>query len=98
MWTRHRSENAVVTLVGVALAWFVPSMSIAGEEARVESGTPQEQYSAIFKKYSQVSRGLRDAKTDLERKAAVERMSASSSKFIELAARHPQDPIALTSL
>ena len=85
-------------LLGCAIAWFVPSLSVAGDDTRDKSDTPQQQYSAIFKNYIQVSRGLRDAKNDVERKAAVERMSASSAKFIELAARHPQDPIALTAL
>lgn len=98
MSTRSHPGKRVVVLLNAAFALFVTSLSVADEEAPGRFDTPQEQYTAIFKEYSPVSRGLRDAKTDRERKVAVERMSAFSSKFIDLAAKHPQHSIALTAL
>jgi hypothetical protein len=74
------------------------SLSLVSGECRADPGTPAEQYTAIFKKYSPVSGGLRNATTDLQRKAAVERLATSASKFVELAAKYPEDPIALKAL
>jgi hypothetical protein len=77
------------------LSWGQPFVAEAGQS---EPSKANQEYSAIFKAYSSVSGGLRDAKTDAERKAAVERLGAFASKFVDLAAKHPQDPIALTAL
>jgi hypothetical protein len=77
---------------------FAFSLSIVVGMSRADPGTPRQQYSAIFKEYGPISGGLRKATTDLERKAAVERLAPFASKFVELAAKHPDDPIALTAL
>ena len=74
------------------------SLPIAVAEVQADPGTPRQQYSAILKEYNPASDGLRKATTDLERKAAVERLATFASKFVELAAKHPKDPIALTAL
>jgi hypothetical protein len=42
-----------------------------------------------------VSAGFRDATTDEERKTAVERLHEFSLRFLELAEKHPEDPIAI---
>lgn len=60
--------------------------------------TPAQQYSAISKAYSPVSGGLRRAKTDSDRKSAVEELAPFASKFIDLAEKYPNDPIALKAL
>ena len=65
---------------------------------QADTGTPQQQYAAIMKAYTPVSGGMRKAKTDLERKMAVEELAKFSSRFVELAAKYPEDPIALTAL
>ncbi len=71
---------------------------IAVDADAADQSTPKQQYAAVFKAYSPVSGGLRGAKTDRERKLAVERLGAFSSKFLDLAEKYPQDPVALTAL
>jgi hypothetical protein len=84
-------------IVGI-ISFLSLSVTIAVETGRADPGTPKQQYSAILKDYKPASGGLRKATTDLERKAAVERLATFSSKFVALAAKHPMDPIALTAL
>ena len=74
------------------------SLSIVAGVSRADPGTPAEQYAAIVKEYRPVSSGMRNATTDLARKAAVERLATFPSKFVELAAKHSEDPIALIAL
>jgi hypothetical protein len=93
-----QNESGSMNPIVVAVLVLSLSLPIAVDAGQVNPGTPKQQYSAIFKEYSPVSGGLRNAKTDLERKAAVERLAAFSSKFLDLAAKYPHDPIALTAL
>ena len=81
-----------------AISVIALSLPMAVEAVQADPGTPRQQYSAILKEYNPASGGLRKATTDLERKAAVERLATFSSKFVDLAAKHPKDPIALTAL
>ena len=60
--------------------------------------TPKQQYSALLKDYGPASGALRKASTDMERKTAVDRLATFSSKFIDLAEKYPDDPVALTAL
>lgn len=84
--------------VVVAISVLSLGQPLAAEAGQSEPSKAKQEYSAVFKAYSAISGGLRDAKTDPERKAAVERLGSFSSKFIDLAAKHPKDPIALTAL
>ena len=77
------------------LSWGEPFVAAAGQ---TEPSKANQEYSALFRDYSSVSGGLRDASTDAERKAAVERLGAFAPKFVDLATRHLKDPIALTAL
>ena len=81
-----------------AISVIALSLPIAVEAVQADPGTPRQQYSAILREYNPASGALRKATTDLERKAAVERLATFASKFVELAAKHPKDPIALTAL
>jgi hypothetical protein len=90
-------SNSMKPIVG-AISAIAMSLPIAVEAGQADLGTPRQQYSAILKEYNPASGGLRKATTDLERKAAVERLARFPSKFVELAAKHPEDPIALTAL
>ena len=74
------------------------SLPIAADESQPESGTPAEQYTALLREYRRVAGGIRKAKTDLQRKSAVERMATFPLKFLELSEKHLQDPIALKAL
>ncbi|MDA0591607.1 MAG: redoxin domain-containing protein [Planctomycetota bacterium] len=84
--------NAVFKVAVISLALPV----VAAGQA--DSLTPAQQYSAILNEYRPASGGTRSAKTDLERKEAVERMGSFASKFVELAAKFPKDPVALSAL
>jgi hypothetical protein len=66
--------------------------------AQADSMTPAQQYSAVFREYNAVSGGMRKATTDLQRKQAVEAMGSFASRFVELAAKFPKDPVALKAL
>jgi hypothetical protein len=85
-------------MIAAFLLALLVSLPMALQADEQEAGTPQQQYSAIFSEYTKVSRGLRRATTDLGRKANVEEFGTYSSKFIELAAKHPEDPVALRAL
>jgi hypothetical protein len=74
------------------------SLSTSSSEAQDKPATPIQQYSALMKEYGPASGALRKASTDLERKSAVERLAGFSSKFIDLAEKYPDDPVALTAL
>lgn len=86
--------KSVVTAT-LALAMVLPGTAIASQS---DVKTPAQEYSAIFKEYSPVSGGLRGATTDSARKAAVEAMAPFASKFVDLAEKYPNDPIALKAL
>ena len=90
-------SNSMKPIVGI-LSVLALSLTIAVKTSQADPGAPRQQYSAILKEYNPASAGMRNATTDLERKAAVERLAAFPSKFVELAAKHPRDTIALTAL
>jgi hypothetical protein len=71
---------------------------LAASESQADPGTPAKQYAALLKEYRPVSGGLRKAKTDLQRKTAVELLGTYPAKFLELAEKHPKDPVALVAL
>jgi hypothetical protein len=62
-------------------------LPFAADESQLNLGTPAEQYAALLKEYIPASGGIRNAKTDLQRKAAVERLGTFPPKFLELAER-----------
>ena len=59
---------------------------------------PADQYRELRKEYNTVGSLFRAAKTDQERKAAVEQFCELPKKFIDLAEKNPHDPVALTAL
>ncbi len=81
----------------VAAILMLP-LSTSSGQAQDKPAAPKQQYSALMKKYGPASGALRKASTDLERKAAVERLAEFSSKFIDLAEKYPDDPVALMAL
>jgi hypothetical protein len=81
-----------------AFAVLVLVSSILPTARGAEPRTLAQQYSALLKEYRPISGGTRNAKTDAERKLVVERMAAFAPKFVELAAKYPDDPIAITAL
>lgn len=84
-------------IVGAVLVLAV-NLLLSSGESQTSQGTPAEQYAALLGEYRPVSSGMREAKTDLSRKAAVERLATYAPKFLELVEKHPKDPIALQAL
>lgn len=82
-----------VIVVLFAVLTLLPTQTRANNESEAK-----KRYSQIFSAYRPVSGGLRGAKTDGERRQAVEQLSVYSSKFNSVAAEYPEDPIALTAL
>lgn len=95
---RANCERKNVKLVFRLIPALAISLSDGAVDGQENPSLPKQQYSAVFKQYSLISGGLRNAKTDLDRKAAVERMSVFSAKFLDVAAKYPNDAIALTAL
>lgn len=79
-------------------AWAQQSLPVVAGASQAEPGTPAEQYAALLREYRPVSGGMRKATTDLQRKAAVELLGTYPPKFVELAEKYPQEPIALEVL
>lgn len=90
-------SNSMKSVIG-AFSLLALSLPFCADESQADSGTPAEQYTALLKEYRPVSGGMRKATTDLQRKAVVELLGTYPSRFVELAAKHPEDPIALTAL
>ena len=90
-------SNSMKSVIG-AVSLLALSLPFCADESQADSGTPAEQYATLLKEYRPVSGGMRKATTDLQRKAAVELLGTYPSRFVELAAKYPEDPIALTAL
>ena len=81
-----------------AISFLALCLPIVAGVSQADQGTPAEQYAALLREYRPVSGGMRKAKTDLQRKAAVELLATFPRKFVELAENNPQDPIVLETL
>ena len=84
-------------IIGAILV-FAPFLSIVASEGQNKPATPAERYRALLKEYSDASGDFRKATTDLDRKAAVERLDKFPQRFLELADKNSRDPIALQAL
>jgi hypothetical protein len=81
----------------------IPSVLLAlllSALAAVESkpATPAEQYRALLKEYKDMPEDLEKARTAEQRKKVVARLSTLSLRFLQLAEKHPKDPVALDAL
>jgi len=74
------------------------SRALLEAEGEDKSAKPAEQYKALLKEYHGPGTDFRKAKTDEERKTAVERLDEFSLRFLELAEKNPKDPIAMEAL
>ncbi len=76
---------------------------IASAVRSADSGTEEpdtlaQEYQRALNEYGQVSPNFRDAKTDEERKKAVEATDLFARRFVKLAEKYPDDPLALEVL
>jgi hypothetical protein len=69
----------------------------AGEEPP-QPGSPAEQYQAIAKQFNAEGFALRQAKNDDERMQAVGRAQKLTLQLLQLAEKHPNDPVAMDAL
>lgn len=81
-----------------AISVLLMSLSPAAGGGQDAAETPAQQLAALSEEYRPVSGGMRLATSDLERKAAVERMASFPSRFLALAEAHAHDPVALEAL
>ena len=71
------------------------SSPAAGGAEGAPPASPAEELKALLKEMQGGGPGFRDAKTDEERKAAVERMDRYPRRFAELAEKYPKDQVAI---
>ncbi len=82
----------------ITISLLLLSLPIAVVIGQDDSPTPAEQYKSLLREYRPASYGQREAKTDLQRKQAVEQMGAFPIRFVELAEKNSKDPIVLEVL
>ena len=75
----------------------VIGVSVASGRAQ-DQPEPTAQYQGLLAAYSTTSRAFRAAETDLQRQQAVEQLDEFPHQFLDLADRHPADPVALLAL
>ena len=63
-----------------------------------EESTPAQRYRQLITDYNIVSREIRRSKTVEDRKAVARRFDEFAKKFLDIADKHPEDPIALSSI
>ena len=59
---------------------------------------PAERHRALLKQYNRVSGEFRKAESDLARKTAVENLGKFGPRFLNLALKYPDDPVALEAV
>jgi CHASE3 domain sensor protein len=85
------------TIPLLAVLCIANTVRSADPRAEVPSTLAQE-YQRALKESGQVSPNFRDAKTDEERKKAVETTNQFARRFVKLAEKYPNDPLALEVL
>lgn len=81
-----------------SIAGVIATALLATAAVGADPSNPADQYTAIFREYSPISGGMRLADTDLGRKEAVTLLGSFAPKFLDLAEKYPEDPIALKSM
>jgi NAD(P)-dependent dehydrogenase (short-subunit alcohol dehydrogenase family) len=86
---------------GILLLVLSLTAATAGGESQDKPGAPAEQYQALLKEYQEASSSGRTL-SDEERRKFVGRVyklrNELALRFLELAEKHPEDPIALDAL
>ncbi len=87
--------QSLASASGIPLILLGLALALSASQAQP---TPAQQFKSILKEYGTASLDFRAATTDAERKAAVERLDPFALRFVELAEKHPKDPITLEVL
>ena len=89
-------SNAAGINGSLCLVLLVASVSQLG--AQDDEASPEERYASVVRDYRPASVGFRNAKTDRERRKAIETYSTFSRRFLDVAEAFPDHPIALEAL
>ncbi len=85
-------------IVGGTLVLVLSLPVAAGDKGGGKPAMPAEQYRALLKENQEMPEDLAKAKTAEERKKVVARLQTLPLRFLELAEKHPKDPVALEAL
>jgi hypothetical protein len=81
------------------LAFLGIANAVRSTDPRAEApDTLPQEYQRVLKESGQTSPSFRDAKTDEERRKAVETMDEFARRFVKLAEKYPNDPLTLEVL
>src|SRR5262249_40666414 len=107
-WSLYPRENFRMTrILGFLLVLVLASPALRADDKPQDKDkrSPQEQYDALMKEYSEAQqayyKALREAKTDDERKKAAElspKLEKLAPQFLELALKNPKDRFAVDAL
>ena len=87
----HMVRGILVLLLGLSVA-------ADGDERQDKPATPAQQYEALLKEHQDVPEALAKATTDDDRKQVLKRLQTLPLRFLELAEKNSQDPVALDAL
>jgi hypothetical protein len=98
--------HRVCEMVGILMRFTIPLLAIhcianaarSADPGAEEPGTLAQEYQRALKESGQVSPSFREAKTDEERKKAVEATGQFARRYVKLAEKYPNDPLALEVL
>tara|TARA_Y100000588_G_scaffold392656_1_gene505411 strand:+ start:1506 stop:2048 length:543 start_codon:yes stop_codon:yes gene_type:complete len=76
----------------------IVSLFIVSSSGAATVAEPAAEYNALLKQYSTASGGIRTAKTDDQRRLHVERLGKFPARFLALAEKHPENPVALKAI
>src|SRR5262245_6062526 len=87
-----------LTIPAVLAVLCIANAGRSADPRAEEPRTLAQEYQKALKESGQVSPNFRDAKTDDERKKAVETTDQFARRFVKLAEKYPNDPLALEVL
>lgn len=76
----------------------IVSLFIVSSNGAATVAGPAAEYNVLLKQYSAASGGIRTAKTDEQRRLHVERLGEFPARFLALAEKHPENPVALKAI
>jgi hypothetical protein len=94
-----KAEDASMGRIVGGILVLVLGLSLAvGQETQDQLATPAEQYKALLIEYHAARADIAKAKTDEQRKEALERRDRLPPRFLKLAVKNSKDPIVVDAL
>jgi hypothetical protein len=85
-------------LLGEILVLMLTLSMVADGNGHDKPATPEEQYQALLTEQEQLLDELAKAKTAEQRNQLRQRLTSLPQRFLELAEKHPKDPVAVEAL